>query len=183
MKKADCFYLGHISKKRGFKGQLVAFLDVDDPSKYKELESVFVEVNSQLTPFFIQDISIRDKGFAHIKFEGVDNDAQVNPLLKAELYLPPDLVPAGDDEPYLHELIGMTVTDEAHGELGPVKDVFDQNGNRLLQVYQGATEILVPFNEDTTSSVDMEAGTILVRMPEGLLDIYLGTDDEDDETI
>ena len=53
MLKKDCYLLGNIAKTRGFKGELVLFLDVTNPFEYERLESVFVEMNGMLTPFFI----------------------------------------------------------------------------------------------------------------------------------
>jgi len=40
MNKDDFYYLGKIAKPFGSKGQVVAYLDVDEPSQYKKLESV-----------------------------------------------------------------------------------------------------------------------------------------------
>ena len=57
MLKKDCYLLGTITKTRGFKGDLVFFLDVTNPFEYERLESVFVDLNGMLTPFFIEQIN------------------------------------------------------------------------------------------------------------------------------
>jgi 16S rRNA processing protein RimM len=35
MNQNDCFYLGYVTKTFGYKGEVVIYLDVDDPSYYK----------------------------------------------------------------------------------------------------------------------------------------------------
>lgn len=48
----ECYYLGYIVKAQGLKGTFRVKLDVSDPEEYKELESVFVEIDKLLVPFF-----------------------------------------------------------------------------------------------------------------------------------
>ena len=175
MKKEDCFYLGYISKTQGFKGGLLAFLDVDDHRDYANLESVLVDLNGVLTPFFIETLQLKDKNFIYLKLEDVDDKDAAVVLSNKDLYLPltelPDL---GEDHYYLHELTGMRVIDEHKGELGMVDNVLDYATNPLIQVVKGSREVLIPLNDNFIVRVDKVARAIRVNLPEGLLEINQG---------
>ena len=82
-----CYQLGYVIKKHGLQGEVNIFLDVDFPEEYSRLESVLIEVDQQLVPFFIERIDIRgQKGI--VKFEEVNDVEGAEELKSARLYLP-----------------------------------------------------------------------------------------------
>ena len=56
MRKEDCYFLGRITRKHGLSGNVILKLDTDQPDFYKKLESIFVEINGLLVPFFIEKV-------------------------------------------------------------------------------------------------------------------------------
>jgi 16S rRNA processing protein RimM len=57
-------------RPHGLKGEVTISLDVDAPADWDSLKSIFLEVKSQLVPYFIETISVRhDKAF--LKLEDV----------------------------------------------------------------------------------------------------------------
>ena len=93
MQKEDCFYLGKIVKKYSFKGELLVKLDTDDPKFYTKMESVFVEKNKNLVPFFIERSSLHKSELLRVKFENINGDEDADPLINSHLFLPLDLLP------------------------------------------------------------------------------------------
>ena len=118
MDKKDCFNLGYIAKRVGNHGELGFVLDVDDTNRYKKLESVFIELNNSLVPFFIKKIQIKGNN-ATVSLEGIDTITRAEELLKKSLYLPlTALPPLKGKKFYLHELTGFAATDKTFGKIG-----------------------------------------------------------------
>ncbi|GAB3258407.1 ribosome maturation factor RimM [Larkinella harenae] len=173
MTKDDCFQLGKITKTHGVRGELVFFLDVDMPELYSGMDSVLIEVKGDLVPYFIESISInRNRGI--VALEGVETIEEAQKLINCDLYLPLDnLDELEEGQFYFHEIVGFRVHDETLGELGTVRTVYNVAPQNLISMdYQGK-EVLIPVNDELTPSADKEKKILHVRLPEGLVDIYL----------
>jgi 16S rRNA processing protein RimM len=78
----------------------------------------------------------------------------------AELEVPREsLAPAGDDQYYVFELLGLRVEEEGGGELGTVADVVPGVANDVLELDSG---LALPMVEDCVREVDLAAGRIVV---------------------
>ena len=174
MQHKDCFQLGYIAKLHGFKGEVSLFLDVTNPADYETLDALFIDINGQLTPFFVESFTLKNKGFASVKFEGVttENDAKV--LLRKNCYLPLTILPKLDDKHfYDHEIEGYKVVDTQFGEAGIVEQVIDLSANPLLQIMHQEKEILIPFIPNLIEKVDRLTKTLYINAPAGLIEMYL----------
>jgi 16S rRNA processing protein RimM len=171
--KEECFYLGHVSKTYSFRGEVIVYFDTNEPEAYQTLESVFVEINNKLIPFFIESIAFDRKGnYARIKFEGTDSEEAAKRLLKKELFLPLSLKPESDsDDFYLEDLIHYKVTDKVFGDLGTVTDVIDHPLNPIIQVEGKLGNALIPYNDTFIISTDNSTKSLIVEIPEGLLNL------------
>jgi len=178
--KTDCYRLGSIAKLHSYKGEVTIYLDVDDPLEYKNLESVFVEYDNKLVPFFLERIQIRPKGFAVVKFMDIETERQAQKLVKCGLYMPLETLPELDqNEFYYHEIEGFDVIDEEHGAIGKVIRVMDLSNNPLIAVDFNGQELLIPKQDQFIQQVDKENQTLYIKAPEGLIDMYLGTEEEE----
>lgn len=176
MNKADCFHLGYVAKLHGFKGEVSLFLDVTNPGDYAGLDVVFIEINGQLTPFFIESFKLKNKGFAAVKFEGVDTEKDARLLQRKSLYLPAQVLPElTGTEFYDHEVVGFEVTDTEYGVVGLIESVMDYQVNPLLQIMNGETEVLVPLIDGLVKSIDRKKKKMTITAPAGLIEMYLGS--------
>lgn len=174
MRKEDCFYLGKIVKKYGFKGELLAKLDTDEPELYKDLESVFIALGDDLVPFFIEKSSLHKSTLLRMRIEDVDTEAEADALIKSELFLPLDMLPKlSGNQFYFHEIIGYKMIDVAFGEVGEITAVNDSTAQALFEVQRDDKQILIPMNDEFIVRLDRTKKEIVVQTPIGLIELYL----------
>ena len=174
MRKKDCFYLGKIAKKFSFKGEVLAYLDTDEPYLYENLESVFVEKHKDLVPFFIERSSIHKNDFLRVKFEDIDSEEDADQVMGCAIYLPLSMLPKlTGDKFYYHEIVGFKAIDERLGFIGIMQGVNDRNAQPLFEILYNEKEILVPMVDHFIIKVDRENKQIILNTPPGLVDLYL----------
>lgn len=174
MNKDDCFYLGTIVSKYSFKGEVLAKLDTDRPESYQTMESVFVSLGNHLVPFFITYCRLHKSTLLRIAFEDVTDEAAAEKLLGADLYLPLTLLPPlTGNKFYFHEIIGFSLIDEVHGDIGMVTSVNDSTPQPLFEAEKDGKQLLIPIDDAIISRVDRKNRVIHVKTPEGLVALYL----------
>ncbi|MEX1192216.1 MAG: ribosome maturation factor RimM [Brumimicrobium sp.] len=174
MNKADCFNLGYVAKLHGFKGEVSLFFDVTSPEEYASLDAVYIDINGLLTPFFVERIKMRAKGFAQVKFEGVNDENEAKSILRKDIYLPLEVLPelTGVNF-YDHEVVSFKVFDENYGEVGSIVQIVDYKVNPLIQIKNGDKEVLLPLIEGLVTKLDRTKKEMFVKAPEGLIELYL----------
>ncbi len=174
MKKEDCFYLGKIVTKYSFKGELLIKLDTDQPELYEALDAVFIDVRNTLIPFFIETSQLHKSDLLRVQFEDVNTEADADALIKCEVYLPLEFLPKLEgDKFYFHEVIGFAVEDVNYGKVGILVGINDTTAQALFEIEHEGKQILIPMNDAFIDKVDKKNKIIIVKTPEGLIDLYL----------
>jgi 16S rRNA processing protein RimM len=172
MRKEDVFYVGKIAKKFSFKGEVLIFLDTDDPEILTEVESVIVEYNHNLVPFFIEKSSFHKNTYLRVKFEDVNTEAEADAILGLDVYLPTTLLPELDeDQFYYHEIIGFELIDQNSNFRAPIARVNDSNFQVLLEVDHLNQTILIPMVDEFIVKVDKVNKQFIMNLPAGLVDL------------
>lgn len=193
--KLEWVVVARILRPRGNKGEVLADLFTDHPSRLSTFEKVYLRKGQEkpqatgLRSFWV-DRNHPEHGIFH--FEGYTSIDAAEKLRGFEVLIPfGDRValPAGNY--FVSDLIGCTVfeipaeetklsspacsMEEAPRVLGTVQDVFFPGegtaGTPLLQVETTAGELLVPLAVDICRSIDVAARRIDVTLPEGLSDL------------
>ena len=174
MELKDCFYLGKITKKYSFKGELIISLDTDEPEIYKNLKSVFININGRLIPYFIEKSKSQKKATLRVKFEDINSEDEALSIINKEVYLPLENLPELKGKKfYYHEIIGYNVVDTNHGNIGLIIKVEDKTSQSIFIIKNNGKEILIPVNDNIIQMINRKNKTIHITAPNGLIDLYL----------
>ena len=168
MNKEDYFFLGCISRKHGYKGNVN--IKLETPAKYKELAHILIELKGALVPFFISSFHLKNKNIALVKFEDVNSEQDAQALVGKKVYLPLKFLDEKEQNK-LAKLIDFEVIDAKHGYIGKVTNILDNTAQELFQINNGEKEFLIPIIEEFIQKI--EGNTIYLETPEGLIELYL----------
>ncbi|UOV00100.1 ribosome maturation factor RimM [Chryseobacterium daecheongense] len=173
MRKEDCYFLGKITRRHGLSGNVILKLDTDQPELYNKLESIFVEINGLLVPFFIEKSSWSKSDALNIFFKN-SSEAMVDQVLGKSVYLPLATLPKlSGKQFYYHEVIGFTILDEEDNNCGEIESINDQTAQHYFLSRLNGKEIVVPIIKDWILEVNREEKFIKMQLPEGLMDVFL----------
>jgi 16S rRNA processing protein RimM len=106
-----------------------------------------------------------------VSLTGVGDRDSAERLRGCLMYVPAsEAAPLGEDEYWIHDLIGMSVVSEQGEKLGVVTDYISRPAQDLLIVEDETTrEFEMPFVREFVRKIDREASAITVRVIEGLV--------------
>lgn len=165
----EAFKIGYVMRTHGLKGEVTIALQPDAPD-LSGIDTLFLERNKQLVPYFIQAVSFKaDKAF--IKLEDVDSIDDAAVIKGSSIFLPKDARPKpARGQFYSDEVLGFEVADD-NRVLGHIKEVVEAGPNRFLSLDVDGKETLIPINGPFIKSVNRTSKKIKVELPEGFLDI------------
>ena len=112
-----------------------------------------------------------------LSIEGCNDRSAAERLRGQELLIDASFLPeAEEDEPYLRDLIGLSVRLEDGTPVGELEDVDFPAGQEMWSIRapekDGGYEILFPAVPEFVRDIDLSAGTAVIAPPEGLLELY-----------
>ncbi|MEZ0366681.1 ribosome maturation factor RimM [Mycobacterium sp. pUA109] len=167
--------VGRVVKAHGITGEIVVEVRTDDPdARFVPGAALRARKSGGPERSYVIDTVREHGGRLLVRLAGVaDRDAA--DALRGSLFVidSDELPPIEDpDEFYDHQLEGLRVQTTAGQRLGTVTEVLHTAAGELLAVRrEGAAELLVPFVAAIVTSVSLEAQTIEIDPPEGLLEL------------
>ena len=167
--------LGTITKLHGYKGELTAEIGQSSVEDYKHLSFLFIERKGEVIPYPIVSLEYKTNRNIKLKLEGVDSEAAAKLLVGCKIYIRPEDISTTDQERMeFARIIGYTVIDSEHGDIGKVAAIDDKVMNPLMSVIGPNGEILLPLHPDFFDEINDVDKTVNITAPEGLINFYLG---------
>jgi 16S rRNA processing protein RimM len=164
--------IARIVRTRGNRGEVLADILTDFPERFQRLKAVWLEFPDQHRETALLEATWPHKGRQVLKFAGIETISEAERLRAAWVLVDrQDAVPLKDGEYYDHDLVGCRVVDLAGLALGTVREILKTAGNSVLIVDGPRGEILIPAVAEICCHVSIAEKSIVVDLPEGLLDL------------
>ncbi|MBL8148479.1 MAG: 16S rRNA processing protein RimM [Blastocatellia bacterium] len=165
--------VANIVRPQGIRGEVVAEIVTDFPERFEVLDSVYLcskgvpLQRAELEGFWFH------KGRIVLKFSSIDTRDQAEALRGFSVKIPrSSLVELPSDTYFEFDLIGCKVETLSGNTLGKVREIMPTGAAPLLVVEsEEGKEILLPFADAICPTVDIASKLIVVKPPEGLLDL------------
>jgi 16S rRNA processing protein RimM len=164
--------VGKILNFHGIQGEAKVGYSKNKEEFFEGLKRVFIQQNGKYTEFEISNIRFH-KGFAIVKFEGIDEINDLIPYKGCLIFVEKSFIRENleEDEFLIDELTGLDVFDTEGNKLGFVTGVSNNGASDLLSVKSKTKKIsLVPFVDELVPSVDIKNKKIIVNNIKGLIE-------------
>ena len=158
--------IAQVLKSNGTEGELlISFFDIG-PEDMDLQEPVFIYFDGLPVPFYFDSFKQRGNNRALVRLTGVRSLKDADELAGQPVYA--DYFEEESDE----DLSGWTVRNPEGEVIGTITDYEDIPGNTCLWVKRpDGTEVLLPFHEDLVRDINEKSGTLVLSIPDGILDL------------
>ena len=166
--------IGATLQPHGLKGELKVFVEEESEDDLFQAEAVFLTIAGKKIPYFIENI--RGGNALIVKFEDVDNLEAAQKIAKKTIEIRvgdriPDALRVKPPVAEYKHLEGYEVHDKYLGKIGKISEVIEMPHQEMAIVFYNSKERLIPLNEQLIVAVDEKKQTLLLDLPEGILDI------------
>lgn len=167
--------IGEITGTHGVRGDISVFPLTDDITRFQKLKECVV---TDKTGKVIREVNCI--GVKYAKNRPILNLKEINDMDAATLLKGKNLcvtrqnaVALPDNAYFICDIIGCVAFDDTDTMLGEITDVITTGANDVYVIKrEGRKDLLVPAIRNVIKSVDTVAKTVIVSIPEGLIEIY-----------
>ena len=173
MTQTKLVVIGEVVKPHGIRGEFSVENHADSPRLYAPGGRIGIRAPGKRERF-VEILSSRPhQGRLLLTVAGVSDRDAAEALRGMEIVVREDDLPElGEDEVYLHEIVGFAVVLPDGAPVGELEGFLDVPGQDLWVIRSPeGKEILLPATEETVPEIDTEARRIVIDPPPGLLEL------------
>lgn len=178
MRVNEWVLIGEVAKPHGLKGEFSVRFYADSPSLLDEVGHVWLCASGGRPRRFPVRAWREHQGRVLLWLVGIDGRDQAEAWRGAEVRVKESDLPVSEEgEIYLHDIQGLTVLLEDGTRLGAITDFMVEPHEVWTITTDKGEEILFPAAPELVPSIDLEAGTVTIAPPPGLIELYLRKDE------
>lgn len=161
----DMFQVGIITSPHGVKGEVKVFPTTDDNNRFKKLKECYIEYKNEMMPVKAKSCKFF-KNMVILKFENFDNMNDVEKFRQCKILVDrKNAVALDEDEYFVADLLGISVTDEDGNYIGELIDVIETGANDVYVIKDGeGNEKLIPAIKDCILEVNIKEKNMKVHL-------------------
>lgn len=157
----------------GLKGELLLKHVFGKKSNLKGLAAIFIEHKKQsYLPWFLVAAIAKNDSETILQLEGITTREAAIKLLQKEVWISETDFQKFVSKKTAVNLLGYSIINEKM-ELGKILELMEQPHQLLCRIEINKKEVLIPLHEETLLKIDHTKKEVFVKLPDGLLEIYL----------
>ena len=162
--------IGQIVKSHGLAGRVKVLSYLESDRMLPSLKDTWIgKTRDSAKRYPIENVRPEGRNHFSLKLEGIEDRAAADALKGFSVSVPYEsLETLPENEYYWEDLIGLAVVTEDGKPLGRIESIFPTGSNDVYVCKAGGREILLPAIAEVIRSVDIQAGTVIVRIMKGL---------------
>jgi 16S rRNA processing protein RimM len=165
--------IGKVLKPFGIQGALKIQNFSDIPDRFESLDFIYIGPSIDLAvPYQMEAVEYHNRYIILYLLRYTDRNIAES-LQGYYCYIPKtqqEELP--EDNFYVDDLLGIKVLGAEGNDIGTVSDVISNPANDVLVVDTQGGEALIPMVADIIHEIDLDKGTIIVQLIEGMLEDY-----------
>jgi 16S rRNA processing protein RimM len=129
---------------------------------------LFILLDGQRVPFFVEEYDQVSADLAIIKFEFIEDLEAARKLTGCEVFLDSSQEYPLEKSSDYTTLIGYQASDQILGPLGPVMDYIDHKMNPVFLIDYKGKDLIVPAVDQFIDQIDHKGQSVRFVLPEGL---------------
>jgi 16S rRNA processing protein RimM len=169
--KDNLIEIGKVIKPHGIQGEM-SFTYTADIFEVDDLPFFVFEIDGILVPFKVSEYRIRTDSTGFLTLEGIESEDEARAFDGLAIYVNQSVLATDEHlNLSLEYFVGFQLTDVLQGKVGVITDIDRSTANVLYVVEKEDSELLIPVADDYIREINHDLKEIVVKLPEGLLDL------------